>query len=195
MSQRQHNSNHPKVQEVLAFFRKNSSYAIVDPSSEQRRAFIPLDIIKPYFEEDRKARLYDVLEAVYGKNDAPDADDVFPTHIRVFCILLEIGMGDYIHLFTSLWDLNDQRLPYDPSAEPRAFPPAPERPDFFKTFCEKQWRFCAAEFSPPMSNIKFEDDRIIPIVHKELIAGGGSAMLYLIRIHGSYNKLDPTPKV
>lgn len=193
--QRRHTYDHPKLQEALRFLQQSTVYAIVDPSSEERRAFVPLDVISRYFEENHKARLDDVLAAVYdGSDDSPDAGDIFPSHIRVFCILLEIGMGRYIHNFTA-YQLNDRRLPYDPQAKPTAFPQAPERPDFFEAFCQKQWRFCAAEFSPPMSNLRFEEERILPIIEKQLIAGGGSATLYLIKLHGSYNELDPTPKV
>jgi hypothetical protein len=189
MSQQQNFSKQP-IQDALNFFRNRSVLAVGDG---QRCEFIPLETLNEYFEVNRMARLHNLLDAVYGEGRTPDAEDIYLSYIRVFCILLEVGLGHFIHLFTSSEELNDQHLPFHPEGRPSTFPK--QQPDFFNIFCEKQWKFCAAEFSASMLNRVFEVDRILPIVHQEEIAGSGSALLYKIRIHGSYNKLDPKTKV
>jgi len=157
---------------------------------------MPLNAVKDYLEADRNARLHQILVALFEPEEPQVyADEILQNFIAIFCILLEIGGGKYIGSFTSTWDLCDQRLPFDPLRAPSPFPIVPEDNRFFERFCEKQWRFCVPNFQFPMIRIHFEEKRILPIIQKDLIAGGGSAMLYRIRLHGSYNKLDPKPTV
>ncbi|KAH7409344.1 kinase-like domain-containing protein [Cadophora sp. MPI-SDFR-AT-0126] len=184
---------HAEVQAFHAFLRKNISYAVVDPNSASaRRGFQSIRAIREYFEQNGSARLRELLSGVwYPDEPLVDPDDILQNYIAVFCILVELGKGTFIDHFSSR-DLSDLRLPFDPGQSPPThFPTLSDDPNFFHTFCNMQWKYCAPEFKYPMMNIHFEDQRILPIVSKELIAGGGSALLYRVRLHAMYNRLDP----
>ena len=185
-------THRPEIQSCLQWMRKNASYSVIHPDTEERRAFVPLNTIRTHFEELSNTTLSDLLKALFDPAESPvDADDILQNRVQVFCTLLMIGKGEYIEQFTSSWGLSDSRLPFRRESPPEDFPVDPADPDFFQKFCNQQWMFCAPEFQSPMRNMKFEEERILPIVHKRQIAGGGSGMLYEIRLHGSYNKLDP----
>ncbi|PVH88884.1 hypothetical protein DL98DRAFT_565731 [Cadophora sp. DSE1049] len=184
---------HPEVQAFHAFLRKNISYAVVDPNSASaRRGFQSIKAIREYFEQNGSTRLRELLLGVwYPDEPLVDPDDILQNYIAVFCILVELGKGTFVEHFSSR-DLSDLRLPFDPGQSPQThFPTITDDPNFFRAFCDMQWKYCAPEFKCPMMNIHFEDQRILPIVSKELIAGGGSALLYRIRLHSLYNRLDP----
>jgi len=192
----QHDEN-PELQAFHAFLRKNISYAVVDPNSASaRRGFQSIKAIREYFEQNGGTRLRDLVLGVwYPEEPLVDPDDILQNYIAVFCILVELGRGTFVEHFSS-WDLSDMKLPFDPGQSPPAhFPIVSDNPRFFHAFCDMQWKYCAPEFKYPMMNIHFEDQRILPIVSKELIAGGGSALLYRIRLHPWYNRLDPRKSV
>lgn len=183
---------HPDLQAFHTFVRKSIAYAVVDPNSDARRSFISIDTIKAYFEEDGTSRLRNVLAGVwFPEEPRVDPDDVLENYIAIFSILVELGRGKYVRHFAS-WDLSDLRLPLDPGSKPPAnFPIITDDAQFYQTFCEAQWKYCASVFRYPLNDVHFEDQRILPFVSKELISSiGGSATLYKIRFHPSYNKLD-----
>jgi hypothetical protein len=187
---------HPDIQTFLEWVRKNIEYAVLDPNREERRAFIPLKTIQEHFTEDGGARLNDLLAAVFTPRDPPvDPDDILENYTTIFCILIEIGKGRFIENFSS-WGLGDRMLPFESGDPPPShFPTDTDDPNFYEKFCERQWKFCALEFKARMTNIRCHPDRILPIVSKERITGGGSAMLYRIKLHSAYNKLDPLSAV
>jgi hypothetical protein len=69
------------------------------------------------------------------------------------------------------------------------FPTSTNDPRFFQRFCEEQWRFSAPVFLYNDTNLHFEANRILPIISKDKLAGGGSAVLHQIKLHKAYNKL------
>jgi hypothetical protein len=181
---------HQDIRAFLEWVQKNSQYAVLDPNTEERRAFMPLKTVQEYFKQDDGARLNEILAAVFLDRDPPvDSDDILDNYVQIFCILIEIGKGRFIESF-SYWNIGDRLLPFGPDDHPPAhFPIDTGDPKFYETFCDKQWKFCAAEFKSPMMKIQFHPQRILPIVSKEKLAGGGSGMLYKIKLHSSYNKL------
>lgn len=188
---------HPDIQHFLGWVQKNNVYAVQDPDTDERRAFIPLTVVEEHFREDSNARLKELLAAVFPPNDFPngspvDPDEIFENYIRIFCILVEIGKGRFIEFFSS-WGYGDTMLPFDPDHIPAAsqFPIDTSDPEIYQKFCNKQWRFCAPDLKSPMTNVRYHPNRILPIIGKERIAGGGSAILYKIKVHSSYNKLGP----
>jgi len=187
---------HPDIRAFLGWARRNSQYAVLDPNTEERCAFMPLKTVQEYFKQDDGARLNELLVAVFPNRDPPvDSDDIFDNYAQIFCILIETGKGRFIENFSS-WNVGDRLLPFDPDDPPPAhFPIDTGDPKFYENFCSKQWKFCAPEFRTPMTNIQFHPQRILPIVSKEKIAGGGNGMLYKIRLHSSYNKLCPPSTV
>lgn len=181
---------HQDIQAFVDWVRGNSKYAVLDPNSEERRAFMPLKTLQEYFKEDSSARLKKLLAAVFEPKDPPiDPDEILENYTQTFCILVEIGKGRFIERFSTR-SLGDRMLPFEPDhAPPLHFPTDTTDTQFYKKFCNKQWKFCVPDFKTPMTNIRFHPERILPIVSKEKIAGGGSAMLYKIKLHNSYNWL------
>lgn len=192
-----HHGMHSEIQAFHAFLQENVSYAVIDHSSTSaRREFQSIKAIREYFEQNGSTRLGDLLLGVwYPDKPLVDPNDILQNYIAVFCILVELRRGTLVEHFCSR-DLSDMKLPFDPSqSPPMHFPIVSDNPHFFRAFCDTQWKYCAPEFRYPMTNIHFEDQRILPIVSKELIAGGGSALLYRIRLHPWYNRLDPRKAV
>jgi hypothetical protein len=187
---------HPDIQGFLEWVRRNSEYAVRDPNSEERRAFIPLKTVREYFKEEGGARLKELLLTIFAPNDPPvDPDDILENYTQIFCILIEIGKCRFIGSFTS-WGYGDRMLPFDPDHPPPSyFPTDTTDPKFYEKFCNKQWKFCVPELKSPMMNIRFHPDRILPIVSKDKITGGGSAILYKIKLQSSYNRLGPQSTV
>lgn len=60
--------------------------------------------------------------------------------------------------------------------------------DIFETFAKAQRQFCAPRLEYEMDEI-FNEDDILPIIHKEKIGEGGSAIIYKIQVDENYNSL------
>jgi hypothetical protein len=181
---------HLDIQTFLRWLRDNSEDAILDPNTKERAAFMPLKTVKKHLEENSSARLKELLRAVFSPNDPPvDPDTIHKNYTQIFCTLVEIGKCHFIESFTCL-SHGDSRLPYVDAAPPPDFPIDPTDPKFYENFCKKQWKFCVPELESPMTNKRFHQDLILPIVSKEVITASGSAMLYKIQLHGSYNRLS-----
>jgi hypothetical protein len=178
------------TEDFLEWLRKNQSYAKTDPEIEERLAFFPISEVKKALGADNREWLDDILDELFQPDDPPDSVTLLNKYAAVFCILLEIGKGRAIADFIRK-ELHDQRLPH-PNSEPPGFPQYGGDGTFYKRFYAKQWRFCAPEFEKNMDT-HFEADRILPIVRKERLGGGGSATLYEIKLHSSYNLLLPQP--
>ncbi len=180
----------PEIQTFLTWLKINCEKAVVDSNSEVGPEFVPLKTVRDYLGANNNAELEKIITAVFYPRGVPvDIDDILQNYLQIFCILVDIGKARFLEVFSS-HDLSDRLLPFDPeSSPPTHFPLDPTDQQLYQTFCDKQWRFCAADFRFPMSRTTFPDKRVLPIISKERIAGGGSAILYKIRLHSSYNKL------
>ncbi|KAJ9667922.1 hypothetical protein H2201_002108 [Coniosporium apollinis] len=175
------------IQEFLAFLRSAACEGALgsDPAAKPR--FVPIDRITEQFKDIR------LLSKLLGALFRDKEHTIYPETIqkdfpRVFCILLSIGKASFIGNFIED-SLSDKRLPFH--EEPPHFPIATEAPDFWESFEQKQWMFCPATFKSNTPKLRFGEKLILPIIHKEEIAEGGSAVIHKIQIHSAYNRLKP----
>ena len=152
--------------------------------------FIPQSNLQRYFERPRQVE--NLLDAVLNSQQRPevDANYVRKYYLRSFATLLCIGEGHLIHHFQQHKSLRDQKLPY--RAKPEDFPFT--TPDKFEEFKDAQWQFCASNLEYGMTD-RFKEEDILPIIHKEKIGEGGSAIIYKIVVDETYNSLRPRPHV
>lgn len=182
--------HYPVIQGFFDWVRRARAYAILEPTGQERRAFVPIQKIQTYFAERDRQSLNEILDAVFMPEDPPlYAENIVPKYTAVFSILLYINKGRYIKDFTTCGALSDAALPFDPADPPSRFPISAKDPNFFSRFCEEQWRFCAPTFQRNMLDDKFESERILPITYKKTLGGGGSGTVYKIKIHKLYNEL------
>jgi hypothetical protein len=180
----------PVIQGFLNWVRRARVYAVLEPTGQERRAFVPIQKLETYFTERDRQRLIEILDAVFLPEDPPlYSENITPKYTAVFSILLHINKGRYIKDFTKYGALSDARLPFDPDDPPPKFPISTEDPNFFSRFCDEQWKFCAPTFQRHMLDEQFEGKRTLPITYKERLGGGGSGTLYKIKIHKHYNEL------
>lgn len=114
-------------------------------------------------------------------------------YCKVFCILLEIGKGEYIDYFLQHPSLCDSKLPFAPESLPPKFPVQADDPNFFAKFCDKQWLLCAPEFRNTLKS-SYRKEEVLPIIEKTYITQGGSAQIYRIKLHEAYDKFDKPSK-
>jgi hypothetical protein len=182
--------SHHVIQGFLECVRRARVYAVLEPSGQERRAFVPIQKLETYFTEHNRQSLNELLDAAFFPEDAPlYAENITPKYTAVFTILLHINKQRYIKEFTKHGALSDSHLPFDPDDPPPKFPISTEDPNFFSRFCDEQWKFCAPTFQRHMLDEQFESKRILPITYKERLGGGGSGTLYKIKIHKLYNEL------
>lgn len=186
----------PCIQYYFQWLNSNCEYSIADQNSESRYAFIPVNRIRAYFEENNNERLNNILTAIFEPQTPPiSSDDVLGGYIAVFCALLELGKGKFIHHFVRSPGLSDSRLPFAAAGLPSMFPISHDDPQFFEKFCKAQWKFCAPVLKYPLPGEAFEENRILPIISKTAIASGDTGTVYKITILDSLNKLDPGKKL
>jgi hypothetical protein len=181
----------PSIRNFIEFVNRESVFEVVDPNDEKtKRVFMPLDIIQRYLQQRNYANLNDITAVLFPK-EYTNPKEIIPKYTRVFCTLLYSGYGHYIKQFKRLSNLRDVNLPFDPENPPNNLPPAPGpgNQDFWRDICKEQWRFCAPEFECPVSNEDFDENRVLPIIFKKWLAGGGTSTLWLIKLHPDYNKL------
>ena len=146
--------------------------------------YIPRVALEAYL---TTARIRTLLVELFGNtNRAPDSDRVRTKHLRPFAILLSAGFGRMIHHFVN-HRYEDSHLPF--SSKPKNFPQSTTK-NLFNEFCEKQWQFYPMHLDYNMSDHP-DDDHILPILDKEEIERGGSAILYKITVDEDYNNLIP----
>lgn len=149
--------------------------------------FAPYPALRDYF--DDRDRLRKLLRAICPstRESLVDPRAVQENYVRVFSILLCIGEERHIESFVQRENLNDDRLPFD--ERPQFFPSAAVADsDFFPAFHKKQWMFCPPDFCH-YKRPTWQPNRILPIVCKEKISDGGSAVTYKIVLHPAYNNL------
>jgi hypothetical protein len=160
------------------------------PITSQREEFVPFEQIEEHFNEE--GRLIDILSAIFPDEEPIPVEDtvVQAQYLKTLCILLSIGAARYIRHFVEHNGLSDVRLPH--TSKPHNFPISPARPNLWEAFYEKQWVFCAAEINYKI-NDSLEPNRILPIVKREVLGEGGSAVVSKIVLHTSFNKLRSNP--
>ena len=182
-SQPDHNSDIQNFQQWARDARCVTSGG--DTRDELTQSFIPNPKLESYLRVPRRVR--SLLEALFPGNELPvEPEEVRKKYSKVFVILLLIGKGRYIENFVGRDSLCDQHLPFE--SKPSAFPIESTDPHFFKKFHDIQWELCAPYFDDA-TNKQFEPNEILPIIHKEKLAGGGNATIYKIKIHEAYNRL------
>ena len=95
-----------------------------------------------------------------------------------------------IHHFQQYQSLRDQKLPH--RTRPDVFPFT--SPDKFEEFKDAQWQFCVPTLEYNMKD-RYKEEDILPIITKEKIGEGGSAIVYKVVVDDSYNRLRPREHV
>lgn len=157
------------------------------PDLETTRTFIPRSNLEEYFE--RPHRLENLLDNVLSSDERPavDVNYIRNNYLQSFATLLCIGKGRLIHHFRQHQSLRDSNMPYH--TQPDEFPFL--TPDIFEEFKNAQWQFCASKLEYSM-DVRFKEESILPIILKEKIGEGGSAIIYKIVVDESHNSLLPT---
>ena len=156
------------------------------PDFETICPFVPRSNLEKYFERPRQVE--NLLDAVLDSHERPavEASYVREHYLQSFATLLCINEGGMIHRFVQYKSLQDQKLPY--RTRPDGFPFT--TPDIFEEFKKAQWQFCASNLEYSM-NDRFKEEDILPIIRKEKIGEGGSAIIYKIVVDEEYNSLRP----
>ena len=183
------------INRFLEFVENNCEYEIIDYGSAEantpvkRRPFMPNDRIEEYFTRRNYNEFREIIYALFPRSGPFHPQTILTNHTSIFCTLLSIGEGAYIEHFRHYDSLSDSSLPFNPTSPPANLPAAAREPKFLHSFCAAQWKFCAVILKDPVADKRFEHDRVLPIIEKKRLAGGGSATLWLVKIYSSYNKL------
>lgn len=185
----EHNSEHDSaIQEFLQWKSKPDVLKDGCCGSDNTLGikYIPEAALEDWLTTERIELL---LQALFKNSDELTftAEYVKRLYLRPFAILLSAGFGPMIRHFVQRPNLEDHFLPF--SVMPREFPKSTTC-NLFEAFNRQQWQFCAVRLEYDMSHF-LEDDYILPIIHKEKISNGGSAVLYKIIVDKDYNSLVP----
>lgn len=178
--------NHLHIQDLITWAERARQLGIGDAGLEIDRPFIPDPDIEAYFDDIRPIRK---LLAALFPSGAPqvDPETIRKKYAKVFLILLLTGNGHFIGSFVRHDGLCDRYLPF--RSRPAHFPASTAEYDLFASFYRQQWEFCAQIFQYGI-HLQFDKkDLILPIVSKEKLGGGGSAIVHKIKLHPAYNKL------
>lgn len=181
------------IQELIEWFPKHCVNGTNGPSATPNRPFMPLPVLEDYLKAE--SRTSNLLRALYSEREPHiDVEDLERRYIRVFTILTLIGKGSYIETFLRYPNLLDTQLPF--LDKPAHFPTDLSDPKFWESFHEMQFAFCAHHFHYNKGHaVTLEELCILPIISKELLAQGGSAAVYKIKLHSSYDQLNPAFEV
>jgi hypothetical protein len=187
--------DNPAIQAFIVWVNQNSCPGLINPSSKECPRFLPTAPLKRYFTQNNYHNLKILLRAVFPEEDRPPVlvNKVAEKCSKVFCTLLLIGKARFIKQFLQHDHLQDGgNLPFDVKFPPDNFPSCPTDSDsseFLRRFCDTQWLVCAPEIDFQVDRT-FKPDRILPIIEKKELDGGGtSAKLYKIKLHPDYNLL------
>lgn len=153
--------------------------------------FVSFTALEDYFGQPHVVD--NLLRALFNKDELEleslHADQIKRNYSRVFCLLIIIGHGRFINEFVK-HNIHDKRLPLLPH-EQNIFPITTSDSSFFDKFCQEQWQFCV----PKLHNADIvrgfdHPETILPIRRKRTLGEGGSATVYEIEVHESYNRLD-----
>jgi hypothetical protein len=183
-----------ELEAFLAFLIEASHKGVRGPlhRAQPTETFVPFQDLEDYF--STPLQLKKTLESVCRRFPWTNIRSwIPPNYFRVFAILLRIGKGTYITHFHS-HGLSDALLPFEKC--PPDFPKADPDKQFFSNFLSTQWEFCAPDFRYKQLNRRVFRNHgwILPITQKTSLGGGGSATLFKIQLHPSYDHLvQPTP--
>ncbi|KAM3071948.1 hypothetical protein ACMFMG_008416 [Clarireedia jacksonii] len=177
------------IQEFIEWVDKNCLPGLVDPNNDTPTNFLPDHLLHAYLTADNCRRLKMLLGAIFaGDDEIPSYEEIARNYSKSFCILLLIGKAKYILHFVEHSSLIDAHLPFSTEPPPYKFPTDTEDNCFLERFCERQWIFCAPRLE--ICNKKtWEDNRILPIIRKEILDTGGSAKVFKIELQPEYNRL------
>ena len=179
----------PTIQDFLLWKSKSDTRRVGCGGSKNAISseYIPDAALQDYLTADRiKALLKELFDSTSVV--PPRSELVRQNHLHVFAILLCADSGRYIEHFMTYQGLRDTCLPF--FDKPIHFPQSGTR-DLFKAFDKEQWQFCALQLEYDMNN-ELARNNILPIIGKEEIGDGGSAVLYKITVDEGYNRLRPT---
>jgi hypothetical protein len=182
----------PSIQSFLSFLDRASSFEVINPDPPEGPTIIEFavrDKIREYLEGNDQEKLNQIIADLFPRGDGIWPNDILPNNIAVFCTLLKISKGRWIKHFRHHESLSDARLPFNPKSQPLNWPEDTGDPDFLNKFCEEQWKYCVPVIREPFVDKHFPKDTILPIVYKKSLSSGGSATLWLIRLHPACNKL------
>jgi hypothetical protein len=182
----------PSIQSFLSFLDRASSFEVINPDPPEGPTIIEFavrDKIREYLEGNDQEKLNQIIAALFPRGDGIWPNDILPNNIAVFCTLLKISKGRWIKHFRHHESLSDARLPFNPKSQPLNWPEDTGDPDFLNKFCEEQWKYCVPVIREPFVDKHFPKETILPIVYKKSLSSGGSATLWLVRLHPAYNKL------
>ena len=181
--------HHADALQAFETWRRTSEAQVLGvggPDLEPTCPFIPRSNLEEYFNQPHQ--LENLLDAVLISQQRPAVD---PNYVRThylqsFATLLCIGQGFMIHHFQQYQSLSDLKLPH--RTRPDDFPYT--SPDKFNEFKDAQWQFCVPNLEYNMG-VRFKEEDILPIISKEEIGHGGSAVIYKIVVDDNYNSLRP----
>lgn len=177
----------PVIQEFYEWLQNNSIKGTNGPGEALNCPFMPFDALQAYLTAEN--RITKLLVALHVEVYPGLVENVLNHYIRAFTILTRIGKGSYIKVFILYKHLRDHRLPF--LEEPAHFPTDPDFPTFWNSFFDVQFAFCPHSFGAEENNLKLEARCILPIVSKEVLAHGGSAFIYKVKLYPYYDKLIP----
>ena len=150
--------------------------------------YIPLSEVEKYMKEKNGAE--ELLKALYPNrdDDAPAPDDVMRYYLRPFAILISIGYGDWIHLFTRKVNLRDEKLPLD--SRPQDFPGS-TGDSVWNSFFKRQWKFYPQTLHLNM-DIKLHPKDILPLQLGNEISRGGTSHIRKFVLNSEYDQLIPS---
>ena len=179
----------PEIQDVLSWKDSSDTWRRGSGGNDDRldRRFIPRSTLEAKFKAPLKVE--GLLHALFGKSNdpLPDADYIRNRYLRAFVILLFLGQGHMICHFVEHESLQDPHLPF--RTLPQGFPSSTTC-NLWEVFEREQWGFCAMGLEYNMSYHLCADD-ILPIVDKERLGEGGSAVTHRITVHPDYDSLGP----
>jgi hypothetical protein len=176
----------PETQGFIKWIRSHSVHATLGPDPAHKIPFMPLPQLESYLKENNRTKR--LLRALFPNSDPPiEPEEVWRSCIRVFSILLLIGKGSFIRHFVQHDQLCDSKLPF--SSPPPHFPSEAGDDGFFDAFSRRQWHFYPHTFRRNVIDAQIEKESILPIVQKELLGDGGSALTYKIKIYPHYDDL------
>lgn len=176
----------PDISEFMRWVETQSVIGILGPVSSVNCPFMPLPRLETYLKEGNRTRR--LLEALFPNRELPvEPEGIWRNCIKGFSILLLIGKGTFIQHFVQHDQLWDAKLPF--LTPPPHFPPAAGDKRFFESFSKQQWHFCPYVFRHNDINAQLEKECILPIILKQQLGDGGSALTYQIKLHPAYDYL------
>jgi hypothetical protein len=185
-------NQHPATHKFLQQERQLWIDVVADMTTDEKVHIMPLENLRSYFTANDSREMSKILSEVFTSKYPPvDPDLILRDHSAIFCILLRIGQGIQIEHFVRYEELSDRRLPFDSHQPPTAFPVVGDDPAFLQRFCQMQWMYCVPIFDGHMLHKHFGPQRLLPITHMESQGSEGMADKYVIKLHGSHNRLLP----